>query len=200
MTVVSADPIEATTSHLAAAVWFPTSAGPHKAVARWSDLTFTALMEEARAGRPGAFVRESMSLFRHPPEQQPWAAAVGDVRSARPDELPPGYRYGLRYAVPLVEMPLYLPDLLRRVISRNVDLTSRRVSHLGDLVDLSPDVVVNAAGLAAGGLVGDGTTYPVRGQIVRVANPGLALSVRDEEHPVGARSDSSSTRTSRRCP
>ncbi len=97
-------------------------------------------------------------------------------------------------------MPLYLPDLLRRVISRNVDLTSRRVSHLGDLVDLSPDVVVNAAGLAAGGLVGDGTTYPVRGQIVRVANPGLALSVRDEEHPVGARSDSSSTRTSRRCP
>ncbi len=80
VTVVSADPIEATTSHLAAAVWFPTSAGPHKAVARWSDLTFTALMEEARAGRPGAFVRESMSLFRHPAR----TAALGGRCRRRP--------------------------------------------------------------------------------------------------------------------
>jgi len=35
--VVSADRMEATTSHLAAAVWFPTSAGPPGAVARWGS-------------------------------------------------------------------------------------------------------------------------------------------------------------------
>ena len=46
-------------------------------------------------------------------------------------------------------------------------------------------MVVNAAGLAAGELAGDNTTFPVRGQIVRVVNPGLSLSVRDEHHPGG---------------
>ena len=44
---------------------------------------------------------------------------------------------------------------------------------------------MNTAGLAAGPLVGDDTVYPVRGQIVRVTNPGLRLSVRDEAHPGG---------------
>ncbi len=33
--VVTADPVERTTSALAAAVWFPTAAGPAEAVARW---------------------------------------------------------------------------------------------------------------------------------------------------------------------
>jgi hypothetical protein len=56
-----------------------------------------------------------------------------------------------------------------------------------------PDVIINAAGLAAGGLVGDGTTYPIRGQIVRVTNPGLAMSVRDEGHPACFRSRLSTT-------
>ena len=40
--------------------------------------------------------------------------AVGDVRLARPDELPPGYPYGLRFVVPLVEMPSTCPISTRR--------------------------------------------------------------------------------------
>ncbi len=47
------------------------------------------------------------------------------------------------------------------------------------------DVVVNCTGLGARELVGDSTLYPVRGQIVRVSNPGLTVSVRDELHPGG---------------
>jgi D-amino-acid oxidase len=47
------------------------------------------------------------------------------------------------------------------------------------------DVVVNCAGLGARELVGDSAVYPVRGQIVRVSNPGLTVSVRDEQHPGG---------------
>ena len=61
----------------------------------------------------------------------------------------------------------------------------RRVATLDDVLDLGPDVVVNAAGMAAGAMVGDDTVFPVRGQIVRVRNPGVDLSVRDEEHPGG---------------
>jgi D-amino-acid oxidase len=45
--------------------------------------------------------------------------------------------------------------------------------------------VVSCAGLGARELAADLTVYPVRGRIVRVTNPGLTLSVRDEQHPGG---------------
>jgi D-amino-acid oxidase len=52
-------------------------------------------------------------------------------------------------------------------------------------VGVGADLVVNCAGLGARELIGDHALYPVRGQIVRVTNPGLTLSVRDEQHPGG---------------
>lgn len=188
VTVVSADPLHRTTSHLAAAVWFPTAAGPPEAVARWGAATFDTLAAQAAAAVPGVVMRQSLVLYRdaeHEAPPPPWADAVGDVRPARPEELPPGYPRGLRFVVPLVEMPTYLPHLHREVLRAGARLEVRRVAGLDEVLDLRPDVVVNAAGMAAGGLVGDPTVFPVRGQIVRVTNPGLTLSVRDEEHPGG---------------
>jgi D-amino-acid oxidase len=189
VTVVSGDSLQRTTSHLAAAVWFPTAVGPPDAVARWGAATYGVLAADAAAGVPGVVMRESLQLYRDDPDVPPplpaWAAAVGGVRPARPDELPPGYPRGLRYAVPLVEMPAYLPHLHREVRRAGAQQVLRRVAGLDEVLDLGPDVVVNAAGLAAGALAGDASTYPVRGQIVRVPNPGLDLSVRDEEHPGG---------------
>jgi D-amino-acid oxidase len=183
--LVSADTMEATTSHLAAAVWFPTAASPVDKVARWGSTTYDVLAEQAARSEPGVVMRESLVLYRSEPGPQPWADAVGEIRPARPDELPPGYTHGLRFAVPLVEMPIYLPWLHRRFTEAGGPHVARRIGSLGELLDLRPDAIVNSAGLAAGELVGDGTTYPIRGQIVRVANPGLTLSVRDESHPDG---------------
>lgn len=183
--VVSADPTEATTSHLAAAVWFPTAAGPPDKVAHWGSATYDVLAAEAAEGRAGVTMLESLTLYRADPGEPEWVAAVGGVRPARPTELPPGYDFGLRYAVPLVEMPLYLPDLLQRVTAAGARRLHQKVDALADLLPLGPEVVVNAAGMAAGALVGDPTTFPVRGQIVRVVNPGVRVSVRDEEHPGG---------------
>lgn len=184
--VVSADPPERTVSWVAAAVWFPTAAGPAEAVARWGATTYDVLAAEAASGVPGVVLRESLVLAREPYDGLPdWAAAVGDVRPARADELPPGYAHGLRFAVPLVEMPVYLPHLRSSVERAGARFVERRIDRLDDVLDLRPDVVVNAAGLAAGPLVGDDSGFPVRGQIVRVANPGLDLSVRDEQHPGG---------------
>ena len=189
VTVVTADRVQGTTSHLAAAVWFPTAAGPPDAVARWGAATYDELARQAHGAVPGVRMCESLVLQREAPapgEPLPaWVGAVGEVRAARADELPPGYPAGLRFAVPLVEMPLYLPNLLTDVLRHGAEIVERRVRGLGELLDLRPDVVVNAAGIAAAGLVGDVTVYPVRGQIVRVVNPGLTLSVRDEHHPGG---------------
>jgi len=45
--------------------------------------------------------------------------------------------------------------------------------------------VVNCAGLGARELVGDETMSPIRGQIVRVRNPGLTRFVLDDDNPAG---------------
>jgi D-amino-acid oxidase len=189
VTVVSSAPLRETTSYLAAAVWFPTAVGPAAAVARWGAVTYGVLAAEAAAHVPGVVMRETLVLYRDEvADQAPlpdWADAVGEVRPARPDELPPGYPRGLRFVVPLVEMPRYLPHLQDAVLRAGARHLVRRVADLEEVLDLSPDLVVNAAGMAAGALVGDDTMFPVRGQIVRVENPGLELSVRDEQHPGG---------------
>jgi D-amino-acid oxidase len=128
-------------------------------------------------------MRESLALYREPPSEPSWAAAVGGVRTAEPNELPPGYRHGLRFTVPLADMPRYLPWLVARVRTLGGEFVQRRLRSL-DEVD-GADVVVNCAGLGARELVDDPALYPVRGQIVRVTNPGLTMSVRDEAHPGG---------------
>ena len=182
--LVAADPPERTTSALAAAVWFPTHVGLSAQVSRWGAETFATLADQAAAGVPGVVMRETLALYPAAPEEQSWAAAVGGVRAADPGELPPGYQHGLRFTVPLAEMPRYLPWLHDRVRSLGGELTLRRLESLGEL-DGEADVVVNCTGLGARELVGDPTVSPVRGRIVRVVNPGLTMSVRDEHHPAG---------------
>lgn len=183
--VAAADPTEATTSYLAAAVWFPTHAGPPDRVAAWGRTTYDVLAAQAGRKVPGVVMRESLALYREAPEQPDWAAAVKSVREATPAELPPGYPYGLRFVVPMVEMPKYLPWLIEQFTSRGGQLLRRRVGSLAELADEDTDAVVNCSGIASRTLVGDASVYPVRGQIVRVTNPGLTMSVRDEQHPAG---------------
>ncbi|WP_330230053.1 FAD-binding oxidoreductase [Nocardia sp. NBC_00508] len=185
VTVVSAAPITATTSFLAAAVWFPTAAGPADRVGAWSDTTFEHLAALAAAGAPGVRMCESMALHRDEPAIPAWSRSVRSFRAAAPGELPPGYRFGFRFAVPLVEMPTYLPFLSAQVDAAGARRVLRTVHRLDDLAGLSPDVVVNCAGLRAAELAGDPDVYPIRGQIVRVTNPGLSVSIRDEAHPLG---------------
>jgi D-amino-acid oxidase len=56
---------------------------------------------------------------------------------------------------------------------------------VGRLTDVPGDVVVLAAGLRSGDLVGDRSGVPVQGQVVRLANPGLRDWVLDEDNPAG---------------
>jgi D-amino-acid oxidase len=84
----------------------------------------------------------------------------------------------------VIEMPIYLGYLLDRFIAvggrveqcflRSIE-EATRVAH----------TVVNCTGLGARELVGDDQMTPIRGQIVRVSNPGLERCVSDEGHPEG---------------
>jgi D-amino-acid oxidase len=183
--VVAAGTVEATTSFVAAGVWFPTHVGPPDKVAVWGGRTLEVLADQARDGVPGVVMRESLALYRQPPGRPEWTASVGLVREATAAELPPGYSCGLRFAVPQAEMPVYLPWLMRQVRDLGGEIVTRRVTALAELSEAGVDALVNCPGLGARELVGDRSVYPVRGQIVRVSNPGITMSVRDEFHPAG---------------
>jgi len=79
-------------------------------------------------------------------------------------------------------MPVYLPWLLDELAAAGVAFRSATVT---DLAAVPADVVVNATGLGARELAGDRELAGVRGQVVRVADPGLAGWTLDEDHPGG---------------
>ena len=176
--------LERTTSFLAAAVWYPTSVGPRTNVFRWGSATFDTFEQLARQGVPGVVMRESLALYREEPGRPWWTEAIRSVRPARLDELPCGYSHGLRYTVPLTEMPVYLPWLTTRVLERGGIVTRQRLNGLSDVGSLG-DAIINCAGLGARSLAADSAVFPIRGQVVRVTNPGLRMSIRDESHPGG---------------
>lgn len=183
--IVAAEEPGETTSMVAAAVWFPTEVGGDDRLVAWARRT-REVFERIAAEEPaaGVVLRETLGLYRRDPGTPWWVAAVGGIDPVGPAGLPPGYSHGLRYVVPLAEMPVYLPWLLGRFRDGGGSLERRRLSSLAQLVGAAP-VVVNCAGLGARSLAGDGTVEPIRGQVVRTANPGLTRSVRDQSHPQG---------------
>jgi D-amino-acid oxidase len=182
VTVLTADPASQLVSTVAAAVWYPTHTDADPRVLRWAGATCAEFRRQAADGVPGVVLRRTRMLQRGPVTGLPWwASAAGDVRVL---DAPGPYTRELRFAVPLVEMGVYLDWLEHRITAGGGRVVRRRVRSLDDLFAEAP-VVVNATGLAAADLCGDRAVFPVRGHLVLVANPGLDESVRDEDDPAG---------------
>ena len=179
--VWSADPVERTTSAVAAAIWSPYRAAPADDVLRWGAATLgvlTALADDPASGvvlMPGTAVHRGAEPIW-------WASAVPGSRPATADELPAGAPAGTRCVVPVVDMGRYLPWLVEQCRDAGVVLRSARVDRPADVPG---DVVVLAAGLASGPMVGDDSGFPVQGQVVRLADPGLTGWILDEENAGG---------------
>ena len=160
------DPLD-TVSAVAAAVWYPTRIAADPRVLRWAAATYDEFTRQAAAGVPGVMLRPTRNLGAATALPW-WAPAAGEVTLAGGE---------VRFVAPLAEMGVYLPWLRSQV-----RLVRRGVERLGDVFAAAP-VVVNATGLAARTLVPDPAVRPARGQIVLVANPGVAASVRAEGSP-----------------
>jgi D-amino-acid oxidase len=126
--------------------------------------------------RPGTVVH------RTPEPDLWWVPAVQGHRPATDDELPPGAPAGTRCRLPVVHMGRYLPWLLTACDDEGVEVVGGQVV---DLADVPGDVVVLAAGLRSGPFVDDASVYPVQGQVVRLADPGLTGWLLDEDNPAG---------------
>jgi D-amino-acid oxidase len=178
--VWSRDAVHDTTSAVAAALWYPYRAFPEEAVTRWSAVTYDMLALLSVRPETGVRLVRGRELFRDRRPDPWWAAAV--PRLNRVADLPPGYADGYEFAAPVVRMPAYLPWLLDELAGTGVPF---RATTVTDLAGVPADVVVNATGLGARELAGDRELAGVRGQVVRVADPGLARWTLDEDNPDG---------------
>ena len=182
--IVAADPPERTTSGVAAAIWYPYRAYPEREVLRWGRRTFEVLETLAADPKTGVRMREGLELRRERAGEPWWAEAIPGVRRCTEDELPPGYREGHAFVVPVVEMPIYLRYLLDRFDSLGGTVERRVLSRIDELAGEAA-LVVNCAGLGARELIGDSSMAPIRGQVLRVRNPGLDRFFLDEDDPEG---------------
>lgn len=156
-------PLE-TTSAVAAALWYPYRAAPQQAVTRWARRSYEVFTELA-AHEPAAGVDlvEGVELVRARVDEPWWRAAVPSLEPLSPAERPAGYGAGWRVVLPVADTSLYLPWLAARLEALGGTLTRRWLDALPD-----GPLVINCTGLAARGLAGDPTVYPVRGQVVLI--------------------------------
>lgn len=159
-------PLE-TTSAVAAALWYPHRAYPFERVTGWAATSYAVLAGLAHEDGTGVVLRRGTEVLRRSGPRPWWAEAVPEL--SRAEQLPEGYLDGWTFVAPVVEMPVYLRWLRSRVEQLGGTVTRMALNGL----PVGAPVVVDAAGLGARLLAGDGSVQPVRGQVAYVEQVGL---------------------------
>ncbi len=171
----------ATTSAVAAALWYPYLAAPEHDTRRWGRRTYDVLVDLATT-RPEAGV-DIRSGFEYAPaadEAPPWHADVAAFTR---------HTDGWSFDAPVADMAHYLPWLGAQVTSRGGRIQVGATLELADLRsgrDVTHDAVVLATGLGARAVAHDASVVPVRGQVVLVEQRGIHewfLDSADEQAP-----------------
>ncbi|MFI5843143.1 FAD-dependent oxidoreductase [Catenuloplanes sp. NPDC051500] len=172
-------------SSVAAAIWFPHAVDTAPRVLESAELTRQRLTALAQADpRTGVRLRTGTVLTRHAGPDLSWTAAVPGHRPATAAELPPGAD-GVTCELPVVVTGPYLTWLRTALDAKGVRFRAAALTSPAD-VDPGFDAIVVAAGLRSGALLGgDDQVFPIRGQIVRLANPGLTRWLLDDDNPGG---------------
>ncbi|WP_433274337.1 FAD-dependent oxidoreductase [Actinosynnema sp. CS-041913] len=171
-----------TVSAVAGGLWFPYRAAPADLVLRWGRVSLSRFRSLASTSGTGVYWREGIVLHRSADPDLSWTAAVPGHRPARAAELPGGAVSGVVCSLPVVDMAVYLAWLAESCARLGVEFRHGTVERLDAVAQRT---VVVAAGLRSGELTGDTTLEPVRGQVVRLANPGLTRWVVDDDNPAG---------------
>jgi D-amino-acid oxidase len=172
------DPL-ATTSAVAAAIWYPFLAEPRARVLAWSKTTFDVLQRLAADPATGTTLVTTRELFATDAPDLWWLPAVRGARRLPAHELPPGYRAGVDVEVPLCDTRVYLPWLLQRFHAAGGRLERRAIADLSEAI--APGrTVVNCTGLGARELCRDADLHAVRGQVLRLPKVPLRRALIDD--------------------
>lgn len=186
--------LEATTSAVAAALWYPYLAAPQEATRRWGSVTYRVLRDLARdVPEAGVDMRRGYEVLDEATRPPPWHVDVDGFRPLGPrDDLrrPDGRRAtaGWSFVSPVADMAVYLPWLSREVVRAGGSITAVPTLTAQDLRRTGTDVdaLVLASGLGSRDLAGDPDVGSVRGQVVLLEQVGVTswhLDEVDPEHP-----------------
>jgi D-amino-acid oxidase len=158
-------PLE-TTSSVAAAIWYPYLSAPEDRVAGWSRTSYEEFAKLAEL-EPSVQLRHGREFLTERTPDPRWADVLPDL--TRLGSPPEGFVDGWSFTAPVIDMPRYLPALVKRLEAAGGTLTRAALSALPSNADL----VVNCSGLGARLMAGDPTVTPVRGQVLTVEPCGL---------------------------
>ncbi len=150
----------------------------------WARTSYRRFATLAPDPATGIRLLPAVELFRRPAPDPWWAPAVPEWRRATAEELPAGYVDGYRFEAPVIDTRRYLPWLVERVRSLGGAIRHAEVRDLEEAGATHP-LIVNCTGLGARELTGDRELVAVRGELVRVDDPGLDSVRIDEESPAG---------------
>ncbi|MBM9435152.1 FAD-dependent oxidoreductase [Actinacidiphila bryophytorum] len=168
---VIADELPGHTSLAAGAMWGPYLVEPRDKVAQWSQRSLEVFGELASDSATGVRLTSGIEASRHADAPPEWATALPGFRPCETAELPPGFTSGYRFTIPLIDMPVYLDYLQRRVADAGARVEQRRLRSLPEAGPAA--AIVICTGMGAHNLVPDPDLRPILGQHVVVANPGL---------------------------
>ncbi|MBA3278887.1 MAG: FAD-binding oxidoreductase [Geodermatophilaceae bacterium] len=186
--IVSAQPAAQSVSAVAAALWFPYRASPQERVLAWSMTSLRVFRALADDPESGVALRYGTELHRREKPDLWWAEQLTDLTLLGGGELSgviapnPEVLGGLRARLPILVMSRYLGWLEQRCADLGVAVSAATLDSLTG-VDPTADAVVLAIGLGAGDMLGDSEVTPIRGQVVRLGNPGLTDWLLDEDDP-----------------
>ncbi|WP_412080839.1 FAD-dependent oxidoreductase [Streptomyces sp. SCL15-4] len=156
------EPAERTTSAVAGGLWWPYRIEPERLVGAWALESLRVYRElAARPEETGVRLVDGVHHGVRRAELGAWAGRVPGLRAVAG---------GLAARLPVVDMPVHLAWLTRRLEQAGGTVEVRAVT---DLAAVPAAVVVNCTGLGARALVPDPAVRPVRGQLVVVENPGV---------------------------
>ncbi|MEU3829317.1 FAD-dependent oxidoreductase [Streptomyces sp. NPDC029080] len=156
------EPAERTTSAVAGGLWWPYRVEPEPLAGAWALESLDVY--DGLAERPvetGVRLVDGVHQGARLDELGAWAGRVPGLRAVAG---------GLAARLPVIDMPVHLAWLRRRLVRAGGTVELREVT---DLAAVPAPVVVNCAGLGARSLVPDPVVRPVRGQLVVVENPGV---------------------------
>ncbi|XVV09375.1 FAD-dependent oxidoreductase [Actinoplanes sp. CA-131856] len=170
---IYADHLGHETSSYAAGAIFDPHMAEHPRRDLWARMTHAELHRWHLNGEPWVRFLHGVEASRtHLASPPSWALDLPGYRECDPADLPAGFVTGWHYEAPLVDMPLYLDWLGRRSATAEVSVHRRHLETLEEAFD-SAAIVVNCSGIGASSLVPDGSMQPMRGQLVKVSNPGI---------------------------
>lgn len=170
VTIVAKDLPLQTTSSVAAAFWYPSVRSAR--IISWCLEGLEVLRTFAQSSQSVSLVK-LYELDEHE-EAKPHLELAGDVQEVK-STFPDPWRCVYRVTVPKIDVPLYLPLLIKRFTELGGRLERCEVVSFEELTGC--DVIVNCAGLGNRKLSSDNDIHPIRGQVIRIKKPAIGEDI-----------------------